>query len=278
MNLKRIFQVQVFLEVRPFRRAPIRRAEVYRASPRCLEQRETSRLLPDLFSAHTPIVPCSTNWMLEMNPTKQDYVPAAGRDWLLPLYDPLLWLSGAPRMFDALIEQAAIADADRVLDVGCGTGSLAIQIFRRHPRAEIVGVDPDPKALARARRKAERAQARVRFEQGFAQALPVGEASFDRVTSSFMLHHLPLEIKQGMLADVRRVLAPGGSFHLMDFMPAVQRDDGLLARVLHGDGSVRDNGAEQLRALLVEAGFTSVEQLGTRKSLFGRVGSFRAVR
>ena len=211
-----------------------------------------------------------------MNSTKHDYVPAAGRDWLLPLYDPLLWLSGARRMFEALISQAAISDSSRVLDVGGGTGSLAILMHQRHPRAEMVGVDPDPKALQRARRKAERAKARVRFEQGYAQALPVADASFDRVTSSFMLHHLPAEIKRGMLADVRRVLAPGGSFHLMDFMPAVQRDDGLLARILHGDGSVRDNGAEQIHALLVEAGFAHVEQLGTRKSLFGRVGSFRA--
>jgi ubiquinone/menaquinone biosynthesis C-methylase UbiE len=211
-----------------------------------------------------------------MQTTKHDYVPAAGRDWLLPLYDPLLWLSGARRMFDALIEQADIGESHRVLDVGCGTGSLALLVCQRHPRAEIVGVDPDPKALGRARHKAERAKARVRFKQGYAQALPVADASFNRVLSSFMLHHLPRDIKRGMLAEVRRVLAPGGSFHLMDFMPAVQRDDGLLARILHGDGSVRDNGAEQIHALIVEAGFANVEQLGTRKSLFGRVGSFQA--
>jgi ubiquinone/menaquinone biosynthesis C-methylase UbiE len=211
-----------------------------------------------------------------MTATHQDYVPAAGSDWLLPFYDPLVSLSGMRRALEALIDQAEIRDADRVLDVGCGTGSLAILLFRRHPGAEIVGVDPDPKAMTRARNKARRANARVRFEQAYAQALPAADGSFDRVLSSFMMHHLPVEIKRGMLADVRRVLAPGGSFHLMDFMPSAERNDGLLARLVHGDSTMRDNGDEQVGALLREAGFGEVRELAPRKSLFGRVGRFCA--
>ena len=76
------------------------------------------------------------------------YIPAAGRDWLLPLYDPLQWILGGDALKRPLIEQAALAPGFRVLDIGCGTGSLTLLIKRLHPEVEVLGLDPDRKALA----------------------------------------------------------------------------------------------------------------------------------
>ena len=91
------------------------------------------------------------------------FVPAAGRDWLLPFYDPLQKLLGADAALQALIEQASLEPGCKVLDIGCGTGSLIALMGRACPGAEVVGIDPDPKALARARRKAERAGVAATF-------------------------------------------------------------------------------------------------------------------
>ena len=119
------------------------------------------------------------------------YLPAAGYDWSLPLYDPIVKLLGGDRARIVLLDHAALQPGYRVLDIGCGTGTLATLIKRLHPDVEVVGIDPDPKALARARRKAANAAVSIRFDQGFGDALPYAEASFDRVFSSFMFHNLP---------------------------------------------------------------------------------------
>jgi ubiquinone/menaquinone biosynthesis C-methylase UbiE len=120
-----------------------------------------------------------------------------------------------------------------VLDLGCGTGTLVVELAERHPGVEVVGIDPDPKALARARRKAERAGTRVRFDRGFADALPYDDASFDRVLSSFMLHHLDPRDRENALREVARVLKPGGRLHLLDFVAPGRGVHGLLARLFH---------------------------------------------
>src|SRR5688572_3323558 len=131
--------------------------------------------------------------------SRKTFVPAAGRDWLLPLYDPLTRLLGAERARRGLVEQAALRPGQRVLDVGCGTGSLTLLIKRLYPQVDVVGLDPDAKALDRARRKAARAGLPIAFDQGFADRLPYEDQAFDRVFSSLMFHHLELPDKLQML-------------------------------------------------------------------------------
>jgi ubiquinone/menaquinone biosynthesis C-methylase UbiE len=124
------------------------------------------------------------------------YLPAAGHDWLLPLYDPFVKLFGGDTARRTLLDQATVGSGHRVLDIGCGTGTFATLIKGLYPDVDVVGLDPDPKALARAKRKAERAAVSIRLDQGFSDKLPYLEASFDRVFSTFMFHHLQMDEKE----------------------------------------------------------------------------------
>src|SRR5262245_43522497 len=117
---------------------------------------------------------------------KRTFLPAAGRDLFLPLYDPLVSLMGGDRARRDLIAQANIEPGQRVLDIGCGTGTLAVLLNRSSADVEVIGLDPDPKALRRAKTKARRAEVLLQLDQGFADELPYEEDSFDRVFSSFM--------------------------------------------------------------------------------------------
>ena len=106
--------------------------------------------------------------------------------------------------------------------IACSTsaavwGTLAMLIKRLHPDVDVVGLDPDPKALAWAKGKAERSAVSIRLDQGFSHQLPYPEASFRRVLSSFMFHHLMVGQREKTLCEVRRVLTPGGSLHMLDF-------------------------------------------------------------
>src|SRR5260370_35398795 len=112
--------------------------------------------------------------------SQRTYLPAAGRDSLLPLYDLMTKLMGADRARRRLLDQAQIRSGHRVLDVGCGTGSLTIQLKRLNPETEVVGLDPDPKALALAKRKAERAAVRIHLDQGVGDGLPYPDGPFSR--------------------------------------------------------------------------------------------------
>jgi ubiquinone/menaquinone biosynthesis C-methylase UbiE len=158
------------------------------------------------------------------------YLPAAGRDFLLPLYDPLVKFLGADRARKKLFDQAGVLPRHRVLDIGCGTGTFAVAVKSWMPTVDVVALDPDPRALKRCRSKAIRAGVTIQFDEGFADALPYSDASFDRVFSSLMFHHLPQETKLPTLLEVHRVLKPGGSLHLLDFEQEGKHSHNPLAR------------------------------------------------
>jgi ubiquinone/menaquinone biosynthesis C-methylase UbiE len=206
----------------------------------------------------------------------RSFIPAAGHDLLLPLYDPLQKLLGGDRARKALLGQAKIQPGHRVLDIGCGTGSLVVLLKRLHPEAEVVGLDPDPKALARARQKAERKGVTVQLDQGFSDALPYPESSFDRVLSSFMIHHLGPEEKRRTFEEARRVLTPEGSLHVLDFGASADRSEGLVARLLHSSEKLRDHFEGRLVELMRESGFADAHEVAHRRTLVGRIAYYLA--
>jgi SAM-dependent methyltransferase len=208
---------------------------------------------------------------------RKGYLPGFGHDRLLPLYDPLQRLLGFESYHRQLVDQADIRSGQRVLEIGCGTGNLAILVKRLHPSAVVVGLDPDPKALARARRKAGREALSVELDRGFAEELPYLDASFDRVLSAFMFHHLGPDEKERLLQETRRVLKPGASLHLVDFGGAKLRSDGFIARLSHRSERLRDNFGDRIPTLMREAGFAGPTEVAHRVTTFvGRITYYRA--
>jgi ubiquinone/menaquinone biosynthesis C-methylase UbiE len=208
--------------------------------------------------------------------SRKPYVPAMGHDRLLPLYDPLQRLLGMGSVHRQLVDQACIQPHQRVLEIGCGTGNLVNLIKRLHPGAEVVGIDPDPKALARAQRKAGREALSVQLDRGFAEELPYPDAFFDRVLSALMFHHLGSEEKEKTLDEARRVLKPGGSLHLLDFGGATARSDGFLARLHQRSERLRNNFGDRIPTLMREAGFADLTEVAHRVTIAGRFTYYRA--
>ncbi|MBH0777885.1 methyltransferase domain-containing protein [Nocardia bovistercoris] len=208
---------------------------------------------------------------------RHDYLPAAGRDALLPAYDLITRLLGTPGVHAALLDQADIAADHRVLEIGCGTGELAIAAARARPSAEVVGSDPDPKALARAQRKVHGASG-IRFERGYGQDLPYADATFDRVLSSMMFHHLDAEVKAAVAQEVRRVLRPGGSLHLADIGGRMTPDDGIGARIQLRGRHLEGNLGDRIPNILRAAGFDCAETAFRPHRILGRITFYRAVR
>jgi ubiquinone/menaquinone biosynthesis C-methylase UbiE len=128
---------------------------------------------------------------------------------LTAAYDPLLrWTMREKAFKDRLLQQATIAAGQRVLNLGAGIGTLALMAKQRFPRAEVVGLDGDDAVLALARDKAARASLGVTFDRGLSFALPYPDASFDRVLSSLLFHHLTRDQKARTLREAIRVLRP----------------------------------------------------------------------
>jgi ubiquinone/menaquinone biosynthesis C-methylase UbiE len=206
------------------------------------------------------------------------FIPAAGHDRLLPLYDPLNWLLGTARHRAWLVESAGVRAGERVLDLGCGTGDLALALKSRHPGALVSALDPDAKALGRARAKASAAGLEIAFEQGFGDALPYPDASFAHVVSSLVLHHLEPAQKDAALREVARVLAPGGSLHVLDFGPPSGAVTRALTHLLHRGEAVGDQLAGNLLERMRAAGLVDVAERGRRSTALGSLSLYAARR
>jgi ubiquinone/menaquinone biosynthesis C-methylase UbiE len=206
-----------------------------------------------------------------------DYLPAAGHDALLPGYDLLARLLGFSKVYQTLIAQAEIADGDRVLEIGCGTGNLTTRVKHAHPAAEVVGSDPDPRALRLAQRKADRLSG-IRFERGYAQQLPYADGEFDRVLSSMMLHHLDDDAKPAAAGEIFRVLRPGGRLHLVDIGGDMTSRDGVIARLIRRSHHAAGNLGDAIPRLFRGAGFDCAEVATRRHRVVGRLTYYQATR
>jgi ubiquinone/menaquinone biosynthesis C-methylase UbiE len=148
-------------------------------------------------------------------------------------YDLLVWLItlGRERVFrEKLVNLAQLEAGESVLDIGCGTGSLAIAAKRRVGQSgTVIGIDASPEMLVRARKKAMKAGANIEFRNDVAEALSFHDAQFDAVLSTVMLHHLPDEARKQCAREIRRVLKPGGRLLAVDFGGAPEGRRSLIA-------------------------------------------------
>jgi ubiquinone/menaquinone biosynthesis C-methylase UbiE len=169
---------------------------------------------------------------------------------------------------------ARIQPGDAVLDVGCGTGTLALEVARRvGQEGRVAGVDPGTEQIARASSKAARRHAPIEFQVGVIERLPFPDQTFDVVLSTLMMHHLPAPLKRQGLAEIARVLKPGGRLVIADFKRKQERA-GRAARFHAGGSSM-----QELAALLKGAGFEqqeTEEMRPPRFSAFPGAGIIRA--
>ena len=212
---------------------------------------------------------------------RRDYVPAAPQLWL---YDFLVAvLARESRWRPALVRQIAPTAEDAMADIGCGTGSLMALISRTAPPAVLIGIDPDPAILERARRKTEAAGATVELKVGYARdaAALLDGRGINKIVSSLVFHQVPMAEKRAGLAAMRTALVPNGELHVADYglqRTALMRQ--LFRIVQKGDGyeNTEPNARGVLPKLMKDVGFRAVEETTVIATPTGSISLYRAER
>jgi len=172
-------------------------------------------------------------------------------------YDLITWLlaylvfGGSEQALRQMTaDLAQLQPGETVLDVGCGTGTLALEAYERvGATGRLCGIDPAPQQITRARRKAARRGLPIDFQAGVIEQLTFPDQSFDAVLSTLMMHHLPDDLKRQGLAEIARVLKPGGRLLVLD---------------MKGPAGPWKSSMQDQPALMKEAGFSQVETGETR--------------
>ena len=210
-----------------------------------------------------------------MSDANEEYIPALSYRFLTPFYDFIQkYIVRDVRYKSLLIDQADIRGGQSVLDLGCGTGTLAIMVKHLHPGAEVTGLDADPDMLKVARYKSSREITPVTFDTGMTYDLPYPDESFDRILSSIMIHHLKTPDKKRTAHEVFRVLKPGGQLHIVDFGKPVTWYGKILGPFLHGFEEANDNIEGSLPKFFGEPGLKT-QVLGNFWTFFGDLAFLR---
>jgi len=212
------------------------------------------------------------------SPDENGYIPALRFNSLTGVFDRVLRLTMCDEGFKArLLDQAEVGHGLRVLDLGCGTGTLASMAARRG--AEVTGLDADAAALHLARKNA--GPLAVTLVEGLSSTAELPQESFDVVLSSLFFHHLAGEAKRTTMRRAYGWLRPGGSNHIADWGRAanpLMRGLFYGIQLLDGFEATSDNVRGLLPTMLEEAGFEAVEETRSESTVFGTLSFYRGVR
>lgn len=215
-----------------------------------------------------------------METSRERYIPALGFRMLNPLYDPIVSVTCREKRFKViLLEQADVKNDYSILDLGCGTGTFAIQISNTVPGVIIFSIDGDPKVLAIAKNKAKKANADITFYCSCSSKLPFNDNSFDRVVSSLFFHHLSESEKLQSIAEVFRVLKPRGQFHVADWGKPTNVFMRLLffsIQILDGFANTKDNVRGLLPRYFEKCAFRNVENKTNLSTIYGTMSLYSA--
>ena len=177
-----------------------------------------------------------------------------------------------------LVEQAHLQPGQRIMDLGCGTGTLTILIKQCQPASDVTGLDGDPRVLEIAQAKAKKAGVYIIWDMGMAFNTPYNPESFDRVLSCLVIHHLTTDNKRRAFQEVLRILKPCGEFHIIDFGKPSDLPMTLVSLIIGRLEEARDNMKGSIPVLLNEAGFNDVQEIIRFKSIFGELVHYQVKR
>jgi ubiquinone/menaquinone biosynthesis C-methylase UbiE len=205
------------------------------------------------------------------------YIPALSFRWLTPLYDLLIkWIMQEETFKLKLIENANIQPGMKILDLGCGTGTLTLMIKRAYPDANITGLDGDAEVLDIARKKSRGVD--VQWDEGLASSLPYPDSIFDRVVTSLVMHHLTTDDKRRAFKESYRVLKPQGQLHVLDFGAPHSPLGSFITTYMRRLEEVADNFDGLIPRFMAEAGFGYVNEAEHFLTLFGPLSVWKAVK
>jgi ubiquinone/menaquinone biosynthesis C-methylase UbiE len=205
------------------------------------------------------------------------FTPALGRLAPARFFDYAVALTRERLWRGLTVKHLAPQPGDAILDVGCGTGSLALLAARAQPQATVVGLDPDPEVLAVARGKDT--QGRVRWLTGMGDALvdAVGAESMDAVMSSLVLHQCPVPVKRAVLASMFAVLRPGGRLVIADYglqRTRLMRTAFRIVQIADGKTDTQPNADGVLPELISNAGFADVREAEVVPTITGSISIY----
>lgn len=208
-----------------------------------------------------------------------NFTPALGYASLTPLYDVAVRLLTRERAWrEKLLEQVSPRDGEAILDIGCGTGSLAVLIKQRAPGARVVGLDPDQGVLGAAASKGSQAGVDIEWRRGFASDAAVFAGEFDKAVSTLVFHQVPLEEKSAGIKAMLAAVRPEGEIHIADYCRQpdwLMRQLFKIIQVLDGRSNTQPNLEGAVELVLARLGGSPVAPEEIVRTPTGAISLFR---